>query len=64
MVEWLDYCEHCGTTKPPKRKVSVKATLEGTVQSDERKDLELDTDVLSDVWVCSECGHEVNVERG
>jgi hypothetical protein len=61
-MEWLDYCEHCGTTKPPRRRVVVNAKLEGTIGGDERGDRRLSTDVESDVWVCSECGRVVNVK--
>jgi len=62
-MAWNDYCEHCGTTKPPGRKVSVSATLEGTVRGDERESRVLGTNAVDDVWVCSECGREVKVDE-
>lgn len=57
------YCKRCCTTKRPKRKVTVKATLEGTIQGDERQDRKLDTDAVGDVWVCTECGCEMRFEE-
>jgi NMD protein affecting ribosome stability and mRNA decay len=60
-LELLDYCEHCGSTNPPKRRIDVNVKLEGTIRGDERDDREPSTAVGSDVWICSECGREVKV---
>jgi hypothetical protein len=55
------YCDNCGTTAIPKRKVTVKVVLEGGIRGDERTDVDLDADVYEDEWVCSECGKKVKV---
>ncbi len=60
---FLDYCEHCGTTKPPKRKIKVKVVLEGTIAGDKRDDRKPSTNVEDDVWICSECGRELRIKE-
>jgi hypothetical protein len=60
-LELLDYCEHCGTTKPPKRRIEVSVKLEGLIRGDERDDRKPSTVTEGYVWICSECGREVKV---
>jgi hypothetical protein len=59
-MEWLDYCEHCGTTDLPRRVINVKASLEGRIRGDEKEEKrQLSVGTIEEQWVCSKCGRIV-----
>lgn len=56
------YCEHCGTIEPPER--HLKATVKGMIDggSELELQLQLQEPVQHEVWVCSDCGKEVEYD--
>lgn len=63
-MRWLDYCEHCGTTSEPIRKVNAKVVIDGNIQADCKDDRTMAANVEEEIWVCSECGKTINIREG
>lgn len=59
-MDWLDYCEHCGTTNEPIPIHEVDLTLDGNSTSEGNS--KIVSKKAKRKWKCSVCGRILNID--